>query len=237
MRLLSWIILTAATLCAQSGAKYEVATIKHNLDGPETSFTYNIAADGSYSARNMTLWNLIRFAYNLRDLQIQNAPDWFKKQGFDIQAKPAIPVSREQSLVMLQDLLQERFHLKFHREMRDQPAYLLTLADRGPKLQAAEQVQNGTLRMGDIHSAMTLAGLCQILEFELDRPLVDRTGLAGAYSINLRYASERTAPGTADPSLPALSTALREQLGLKLDSGRAPLDVFVVDGAEQPSEN
>jgi uncharacterized protein (TIGR03435 family) len=234
----SWqvIILTTATLWAQPSLKYEVTSVKHNPDGPEMSFSYNIAADGFYSARNVTLWNLIRFAYNLRDLQIQNAPDWFKKQGFDIQGKPAVPVSREQSLSMLQALLEDRFHLKFRYETRDQPAYLLTLADRG-KLQPAEEAKNGTLRMGDIRSAMTLAGLCQVLEFELDRPLVDRTGLSGAYSINLRYASERTAPGAADPSLPALSTALREQLGLRLESGRAPLDTFVIDGAEQPSEN
>jgi uncharacterized protein (TIGR03435 family) len=137
---------------------------------------------------------------------------------------------------MLQALLEERFHLRFHRETRDQPAYLLTVAESG-KLGPAEEMKNGTLRMGDINSGMTLAGLCQVLEFELDRPLLDRTGLTGWYAIHLRYASERAAPGTADPSLPALSTALREQLGLKLDSGRAPLEVFVVDGAEQPSEN
>ena len=230
------LLLIAAACAAQPAPSFEVASIKLNPDGPETSFSYGIAPSGILTSRNLTLWNLIRFAFALRDNQISGAPAWAKTQGFDIQAQPAGPVSREQSLQMLQTLLKDRFQLRFHMETRELPAYTLTVTNGGSKLPPADGEEARTLRMGDLNSpSMTLAALSEMLGFELERPVVDRTGLAGPFAIHLQWASDR-AP-VPDSTLPSLFTAVQEQLGLKLESTRAPVEIFVIDSVQQPSEN
>jgi uncharacterized protein (TIGR03435 family) len=146
-------------------------------------------------------------------------------------------------LAMLQALLSDRFRLKMHRESRSVPSYALQVAKDGPRLgPPAESTQGSSMKMGEMTvKRMTMAGLAQILEFELHRPVADQTGLAGNFSFQLKWTreTERSAPdGTeADPAKPSIFAALQEQLGLRLVQSKSPVDVFVIDNVERPTEN
>jgi uncharacterized protein (TIGR03435 family) len=234
------LFLVAVLSFAQEKPSFDVASIKPNPDG-SGSFSADIAPDGRVTFRNFNVWNLIRFAYGLRDLQMSGGPAWIKSRGFDIQAQPApsaTPVPRDQTLRMLQTLLEDRFHLKWHRESPEGPAYALTIARGGPKLPPAREGRRRTM-LGDLDApSMTLDSLSQILEFELGRPVFNRTSLSGPFAIQLQWASER-APATSppDPSPPSLFTAIQERLGLKLEPIRTPVDSFMIDNVDAPSEN
>jgi uncharacterized protein (TIGR03435 family) len=84
---------------------------------------------------------------------------------------------------------------------------------------------------------LTLTSLCHVIEFDLDRPVVNQTGLDGPFAIRLQWDSDRAPKEARDPSKPSLFTAIQEQLGLRLDSARAPLEMFIIDSVERPSEN
>jgi uncharacterized protein (TIGR03435 family) len=241
MRLLTVPILVTTLCFAQEKPAFEVASIKANPGGPDSGFSEEIAPSGRFTGRNINVWTLIRGAYSLRDLQISGGPAWIKSRGFDIQAQPvqsSQPVPREQVFRMLQTLLEDRFQLKWHRESREGPAYGLTVAVRGPKLAPVREGQGRTM-FGDLDApSMSLDSLCQILEFELDRPVLNQAGLSGSFAIRLKWASGRAPAGNPpDPSLPSLFTALQEQLGLRLESIKAPVSLFVIDSVEAPSEN
>jgi len=233
------LFLIATVGFAQQLPAFEVASVKPNVQGEAAGFSFEFTADGGITSRNFSTWNLIRSAYNLRDLQITGGPSWIKSQGFDIRAKPQTDASapREQTLLMLQTLLQDRFKLRFHRETRQVPSYALTVTPRGPKLPPAREVRGRTM-MGDLDApSLTLTSLCHVLEFDLDRPVANQTGLDGPFAIRLQWASDRAPKEAADPSRPSLFTAIQEQLGLKLEATRAPLEMFVIDSVERPSEN
>lgn len=226
---------------AQPDPAFEVASIKPNVAGQD-SFSWDVAADGRLTARNMSLWNLIRYAFNLRDLQIEGGPGWLKSQGFDIQAVPASPVSREQAVAMLRTLLRDRFQLKSHLETRNQPSYALVVSKDGHRLTPAREDGPNRMMIGQLSARkMTLKALAQILEFDLDRPVADRTGLSGEFAIDLEWTPEkqRTAANATDsgPARPSIFQALPEQLGLRLESTTAPIEVTVVDSVATPSEN
>jgi len=228
---------------AEDQAKFEVASVKTNTSGPLAGFSEDITPEGRFSARNFTVWNLIRQAYHLRDLQISGGPGWIKIQGFDIEARPVSPVSRDKVSEMLRTMLSERFRLKAHTESRNLSAYALVVSNGGSKLQPSTvpgEPQN--TRLGQlVMPKMSMAQLAQILEFDLDRPVIDRTGLDGDFSVHLEWTRERdrTAAGDfpVDQSHPSIFSALQEQLGLKLEAVKAPVDVLVVDGVELPSAN
>jgi uncharacterized protein (TIGR03435 family) len=235
------VVLVAFLCFAQEKPAFEVASVKPNPGGPETGFSVKIEPSGRVTFRNMSLWNLIRNAYALRDLEMAGGPPWIKDRRFDIQAQPApgaASIPREQVLRMLQTLLEDRFRLKWRRESREQPAYGLTVGRAGPKLLPAHEGQERR-RLGDLDvPSMSLDEVCQILEFELGRPVVNRTNLSGPFAIRLEWASERApAVGSPDASQPSVFTAVQEQLGLRLEAIRTPVDVFVIDSVEAPSEN
>jgi uncharacterized protein (TIGR03435 family) len=229
------ISLFLATAALGQQPTFEVASVKPSAPGQEI-ISWDITPDGRFTARNLTVRNLIRFAFGLGELQLTGGPGWIASQGFDIQAKPAESVSRDQALPMMQSLLADRFHLKFHRETRQQPGYALRLAKSEAKLPPPREGRSST-RFGDFDAAnQTLSSFCQILEFELERPVVNETGLNGPYAIKLQWTSERI-PADATSGKPSLFTALQEQLGLKLESARVPVEMFVIDSVDQPSEN
>lgn len=237
------VLLSSLTpINAQDQVKFEVASVKVNTSGTG-DFSEGITPEGRLTARNFTVWNLIRQAYKLRDLQISGGPGWIKTEGFDIDARPASPVSRDKVDEMLRTLLAERFQLKVHTESRSLAAYALVVSNSGSKLQSATGADGPqSTRLGQlVMPKMGMAQLAQILEFDLDRPVIDQTGLAGDFAIHLEWTREkdRTTTGDApvDQSRPSIFTALQEQLGLKLESVKAPVDVLVIDGVELPSEN
>jgi len=241
MRISRIVLVSAGIVClAQNKPAFEVASVKPNPGGEERGFSVDFAPSGRFTARNMSLWILIRTAYKTRDLEMSGGPTWIKTRGFDVQAQPAGTVSRDQALLMLQTLLEDRFQLKWHRESREGQAYALEVADRGPKLPPPGEAANRTLAMGDLDAPnITMDSLSQLLEFVLDRPVVNQTHLSGPFAVKLQWQSEhaRAANGGDNASRPSLVTAVQEQLGLKLTSTKLPIEFFVIDSAELPSEN
>lgn len=223
----------ACALCVQDRPEFEAASI-HASAVRDGSLSFTIADGGRLTVRNMTVSDLLGQAYEWRGNQIVGGPSWIRSDRFDIQAVPAAPVARAVALEMLKTLLEDRFHVNWHPDTREMPAYALRVDGGGSKLTAAHDGQ-AVMQMGNLRAPrMTLESLCQILEFEVGRPVVNQTGLTGPYAIELRYAR-----GTevADTSLPSVFTAVREQLGLRLESAKLPLKVFVIDDARRPSGN
>jgi uncharacterized protein (TIGR03435 family) len=205
---------------------------------------------------NTTLTDLIGQAYTLHPRQIVGAPDWSKSDKFDINGQPDIEgtPNTEQRRGMLEKLLADRFKLASHREQRELPVYAIVVAPNGPKLTTSGGDPNGLpslsfrgLGMLPVTNA-TVADLARTLQGAvLDRPIVDKTGLAGRWDFTLNWTPDerqfaemgvRVPPPSGDPNAPpGLFTAIQEQLGLKLDSTKAPVDVIVIDHVEKPSEN
>jgi uncharacterized protein (TIGR03435 family) len=169
---------------------------------------------------------------------------------FDVVANIPPGATREQANLMLQNLLADRFQLKVHRSTRELPIFWLVVARGGPKLTASVDDPNAPKPRGTLWSGgrkkfefnrRTMAGFADTLESDVDRPVIDMTGLEGTYDIRLEFASAPPvafAAGSPDPQAPELFTALTEQLGLRLESRRGPVDVLVVDSAlRQPTEN
>ena len=198
-----------------------------------------------------SLKNLIQVAYNVRSSHHIEAPAWTASATFDVVANIPPGATREQVNVMLQNLLADRFQLKVHRSTRELPVFALVVARNGPKLKVSVDDPNaprrgrGTLWSGGRKKfefdRQTMAGFARMLESDVDRPVIDMTGLDGTYDIRLEFASGPPIafePGSPDPQAPELFTALTEQLGLRLESRRGPVDVLVVDSAlRQPTEN
>jgi uncharacterized protein (TIGR03435 family) len=225
-------VLAVGLAFAQPRPSFEVATIK---PGAGEVFSFNLSTDGRLTARNFTIWNLIRAAFEIQESQLTGGPAWIKERGFDIQAQSAQPVARPEALRMLQSLLEDRFQLKWHREARERSVYALTVAPSGSKLTPVRQ-GIPQMKIGDIDApSLSLDVLCQILEGDAGRPVLNRTGLTGLFAVKLQWFSDRIT--TPDPTLPALATALQEQLGLKLESTKAPVETFVIDSVALPSEN
>jgi uncharacterized protein (TIGR03435 family) len=190
----------------------------------------------------MDVWDLIRLAFGLRDSQMVGGPTWLKSEGYDIQAtapSTGAVLVRAHSLQMLQTLLENRFHLRWHNEMREMAVYALRVVAGGPRISAAKEGQAARMQLGDLSApAMTMESLCQILEHETSRLVVDETQLRGPYAIQLQWARD-AAKGAAEPdtSRPSLFTAVQAQLGLRLEPARMALKVFVIDEVQRPADN
>jgi len=233
MRKLVCLAAAACALCAQDKPAFEAASIHASPPG-DGRFSFHLTDGGRLTVESMTVWNLLREAYGWRDNQIVGGPAWIKSEAFNIEAAPGAPVGRDRALQMLRTLIEDRFHVRWHPDTREMSAYALKVDAGGSKLGTAHEGQ-ARMRMGDLSApSLTLESLCQILEFDVGRPVVDQTGLTGPYAIELRYARDTA---LTDTSLPSVFTAVREQLGLRLESEKLPVKVFVIDDAQRPSDN
>ena len=192
--------------------------------------------------RDGRLGHIVRIAFNLGSMQlIKGGPDWATggEDRYNIEAKAEDPkATEEQLLQMLQALLVERFQLKFHREIKDTQGYALIVAKNDPKLKraAGDAVDVAFSPMGkpvpgqsNTMTARTfsMTRLADLLTM-FGPPVMDRTGLTASYDFKLTW---------NDTDGPTLSTALQEQLGLKLDSQKVPVSYVVIDSAQKPSAN
>jgi uncharacterized protein (TIGR03435 family) len=216
------------------------------------------------SITNMTVKNLVTIAYGIRDFQLSGGPAWIDSEGYDIEARSGGAVTPQQSTgPMLQALLQERFKLVVRTDTRELPVYVLTIARRGALQRSADQSctpfdpgtrplpgapsRNPLELCGSIGLGLTNLNLRQAtipalaiaLSHLLGRTVVDRTDLAGEFDGRLTFAPLGFVPNGAvvDPTLPDIFTAVQEQLGLRLESARGPVDVLVIDHVERPPEN
>jgi uncharacterized protein (TIGR03435 family) len=199
-----------------------------------------------FTIRNESLANLMSFAYSIHPRQIVDAPDWLFHDRFDIEGRADAegePSLRQQQ-EMLQKLLADRFQLQFTRERRELPVYAIQIAKAGPRLTPAAHPEAEPDQQGNGHGTETtltftstsMSDFVMAMGFFVDRPVVDQTGLAGRYDFSIRYTYDE-AHATDPNAPPGLFTAIQEQLGLKLQPLKAPVDVFVLTHLDHPSQN
>ncbi|MFZ0339561.1 MAG: TIGR03435 family protein [Terracidiphilus sp.] len=199
------------------------------------------------SVENMSMTSLICFAYSIQKSQIVDAPRWFDEQLWDIQGVPDAEGAPNwhQYRRMLQKLLSSRFSLQMHPDKRVLLVYTLTIAKGGPKLEKSksdpdalsDQSGHGVGSqqfMKFTNDSMT--DFAQLLQLMGDRPVIDQTNLSGRYDFTLLWTPDEMRAAESDAA-PGLFTAVREQLGLKLEAARIPADVFVIDAATRPTQN
>jgi uncharacterized protein (TIGR03435 family) len=240
-----------------SRPKFEVASIKPNNSHSDSSNTG--MGPGFLAARNLTLRMLMKMAYHVQDYQIIGGPSWISYEAFDVEAKAAagaIPALVQQAAasgedptaLMLQSLLEDRFQLKLRHETRDLPVYTLNIAKNGSLLKPTreQKAPNGMkILFADITgTSVPLSQFMTALAAQLDRPVLDKTRLEGYFDFHLKWSPQATSPDTRpelspplDATGPSLFTALEEQLGLKLESSKGPVEVLVIDSVQKPSEN
>jgi uncharacterized protein (TIGR03435 family) len=231
-------VLLAMSVCciAQIPKEFEVASVKPQAPG-DTRGSIG-PSPGAFIANGVPLKLLIEIAYRVKDFQISGGPDWIGIDHYDVSAKaPAgfIPTG-QQMQPMLQALLADRFRLKLHRETRELPAFALVVGRSGPKLTASASADS---RISIGHGIFTgqkidMTGLADALAMESDRTIVDQTGLAGQFDVTLNWTPDAA---DSDPAAISLFTAIQEQLGLKLEATKAPVEVLVIDGVQKASEN
>jgi uncharacterized protein (TIGR03435 family) len=226
-----------------AGPIFEAASIKPNtsLSGHASSHVTN----GEVIMRNVSLESCIQFAYRIAEGRLFG-PNWLSTTRFDIIAKPPSGSPRDQYREMMQALLADRFKLFIHHESRMLPAFALVVGKTGAKMQKGEpggphvDVENTKLT----GTGMTMANLAETLSRHVDRPVVDKTGLDGFFDLHLEWSpeektsDEKSASGAPPPPGPSIFTAVQEQLGLRLQAEKLPIDVIVVDHVERlPTEN
>ncbi len=237
------LLLAPNAVRSQAPAKleFEVASIKPSAT--VGSFTIDFPPGGRFSARNLTVAILLRTAYLVQDYQILGGPNWMNSAGFDIEARASAGTGeppRDQVLKMIQALLAERFHLGLHGETRQLPVYNLVVGKTGSKLKPAESnaAPARTLKMGELSTQkMSMATLANLLAFDLKRPVKDETGLHGEFAFTLEWTLGLGESDTGQLSRPSLFTAVQEQLGLKLEAAKGPVEILVIDHLEKPSED
>ncbi len=236
----------------QGPRAFEVATVKLNKSAQDWPGIHSDPA--RLAATNMTLKALLATAYLVREDQISGGPGWIDSDRYDIVGKSERATNGDEQRQMLRTLLTERFKLRLRQTSKEIEGFDLVVAKNGPKLKPGKEGAPSRRRFGKGRLGLengTMENLARVLAGALGRPVVDRTGLTGSYDVNLVYTPEGYLPKPAeaedartgreppppDPNGPSLFIALQEQLGLKLESHKAPAEFVVVEHAERPSGN
>jgi uncharacterized protein (TIGR03435 family) len=246
---------TAATATPTASPEFEVATIKP-VKEPNPNRMNDHEEGRRFTTHYASLRDLIQMAHSLDRQQVAGGPTWVASDEFDVDAVgDGIGKQDGNQMVwqeMLQKLLADRFKLTFHYEQREMASYELVVAKGGPKLKVADpngQPNKGCNHLGDCFFVkVSLAEFARFMGFVvMDKPVVDKTGLAGEYDITLKWTPDwsqfasmgvHVPPPEDNPNAPpGLFTAIEEQLGLRLVAQKIPAEVFVIDQAERPTEN
>jgi|SRR5215471_10935028 len=249
-------ILSSLTLAGQN-LRFDVASIKPHVrvaGAPVVPQTLR-AEPTKLSYANASLMAVIQAAYGIPgegrpDYHLTGGPDWLTTVRFDIEAATDHAVSKDQMMLMLQSLLAERFKLKAHRETRDLRVYALTAAKNGPKFARAKDGERETLlqrRKDDpagpsqelVVQKNSIARFTEYLSRQFDQPVIDKTGLEGDFSFTLHWVPDVNPPvSRLDVFGPAGIQAIQDQLGLKMEAIRSPIEVLVLDHIDRtPTEN
>jgi uncharacterized protein (TIGR03435 family) len=252
------LVVSSCIAFGQSAAPrpaFEVASIKLNKSGNPRVMVAPIRG-GRYTVTNIPLQYLVTAAYGIKNnSQFSGAPAWLLSERYDIEAKAEGDPSFDGMLPMLQTLFEDRLKLRFHRETKELPVYALVVSKPG-KLHESEaecgpppdSLPAAPCRFMILPGHLggpkeAIVQLADALSRLTDRVVLDKTNLTGTYDINLDYTPEQdqgpppleSAP--LDPNGPSLFTALQEQLGLKLESTKGPVEILVIDHVERPSVN
>ena len=218
--------------------EFEVTSVKPH-SSPEGSPHVSIARDpGRLTYTNIAVRGLIREAYGLKVYPISRGPDALLTDRYDVIATVSPDASKEQRMLMLQALLAERFKLVVHRESKELPIYKLVAGKDGPEFRAVEDDgsapetgSGGGHQIKAHHISMKL--LAATLQGWIGDTVVDATGLTGLYDLNLDFKVDESTSSEG----PTVFEAVRRQLGLKLEAGKGPVEVVVIDHVEKPSVN
>jgi len=235
--------------------EFEVATIKPVTSDAKASRYITMQGIHRFVEKDYTLKLLIAAAYDLNPRTISGGPTWVESDHYDILAVTPGEVrpTHNEQMSMLRSLLADRFQLTFHREQKKFSIYELQVTKNGPKLKQSTAPADDppalistvypqrivlparNASMGDFVSLLQRA--------VLDRPVVDKTGLTGKYDFDLTWAPDETQFGGEIPAASAEApsapffTAIQEQLGLRLEATKGPVEALVIDKVERPSEN
>jgi uncharacterized protein (TIGR03435 family) len=231
------ILQRAAAAKAGGALVFEVASVKRSAAGSGSGSNMRLDP-GRLTCVGVTLQALLALAYNVKNYQI-SGPGWLDTERYEIAAKfpAATPVDRVGQI--LQALLVERFHLAVRRESRDMPVYVLVADKDGFKLKETEIGPSGTSSSPGKMTAtkISMPRFAEFLSSQVDRPVLDLTGIRGIFDITLEWARDANAAADTGPS-PDIYTAIRQQLGLKLEMRRTPVEMLIVEHADKtPVEN
>jgi uncharacterized protein (TIGR03435 family) len=238
--------------------QFEVATIKPS-DPNRPGWGIGVNPSGMINTLNTTLADLIKFCYDLHPKQVVNAPSWFDTEKFDVSAKPDTPgmPSLPQMRAMMQQLIVDRFGLKFHNDKRELQAYAVAVAKGGEKIKKEANITlplpgfGGVPQRGFNVRNATIAEFASVMQAQfMDLPVVDETNLGNTrYTFVLKFTPDPfmrpfggAAPAVQPPATdvdapPDLYSAMEQQLGLRMQKTRTNVPVMVIDKVEKPSEN
>jgi len=243
-------------MAANANPAFEVATIKPSDPArPQQIITLRGA---EVITTNVTVHDLINLAYWLHPKQLTGGPAWTESDKFDMAGKPDVPgqPNVDQMKQMIQKLLADRFQLKFHFEKRELSVYAVKIAKTEAKITRSQDDPKGLpgFYFGRTPSGTTLtfrnspmSQVTAVLQNFLDKPVVDQSGLSEKYDFTLTFTLDPAQAARLGGALPAAAdnpdaapdvfAAFQQQLGLKLESTKAPTEVMVIDKVEKPSEN
>jgi uncharacterized protein (TIGR03435 family) len=237
---------------------FEVATVKPASAEPHSGRYIKLEGNNRFIEKDYTLKLLIAAAYDLNPRTISGGPGWVDSDHYDIVAVTPgeIRPDHDEQMSMLRSLLTDRFKLTFHREEKVFSLYELEIAKNGPKLKPTTAQPNDPVAAGPAvvyldplkvvlpaRNANMTSFVSLLQRAILDRPVVDKTGLTGRYDFDLEWAPDETQFGgglptsTTAPTSPPLFEALQQQLGLRLEATRGPVQALVVDTAAKPEAN
>jgi len=223
--------------------------------GPEEQGKRFHTEGDRFAGINITLMDLISYAYGLHPKQIAGGAGWAESERFDIDAVLDDPTATAwpQQRIRFQKLLAERFALQYQWKKRTMSAYALTVAQAGPKLtksRAAPAVPPSFQGRGlgkFIVSNATMPDFARFMQtWVLDRPVIDRTGLQDRWDFALNWTPDQSQfawmrgyepPSDEESNDPPLFAAIQEQIGLKLSAEKGPVDILVIEHVEKPSPN
>jgi uncharacterized protein (TIGR03435 family) len=225
--------------------EFEAVSVKLNKSGSNNSGSHSDG--GLYRGDNLTLKTLIMDAYRMKNYQVEG-PDWLATERYDVKARfpRDLPKDRDAYAAafgaMMQKALLERFKLSVHRDQKSFSVYGLTVAKAGIKFKEVPDTGSHSSG-GDRHyqgTSVSMVRLADFLSYQMDLPVIDMTGLTGTYNLTLDWVPEskdKSNDGTI-PAGPALPEALQDQLGLKLENRKTPIEILIVDHAERvPTED
>lgn len=231
---------------------FDVASIRPTKPGTVAGMIKAIPGGHGYTAQNVPVKLMISLMYKVPMRQIEGGPDWLNTERFDIEARADGTYSLDDLHTMFQNLLADRFNLKFHKENREGNVYALTVDPAGLKMKSNDSAENFNIPLIP-RDQTTFVGtrvpmpylswwLGQQVQRD-ERPVIDKTGLSGYWDFTLSFlpplppdiSRDDLPPEVRDK--PSIFDAVRDQLGLKLEAQRGPVEHFVVDHVERPSEN
>jgi uncharacterized protein (TIGR03435 family) len=230
----------ALLLCAVAVAQtFEVATVKLNTSGPTAPNGFT-NTPGRFRVLNSPLEQMIHAAFHIPEGALAGLSGWMRIDRYDVEAKTPAKSTFDDDLTMLRALLTDRFRLRFHNETRQSTTLVLVIAKNGPKFHQSKDDAAGNKEHIDIRPTeisgvnIPFGHFVSVLAAQLKRTVSNDTGLSGDFDLSLKYVRDDAPEGANGLTVYA---ALEDQLGLKLESRKGPVEVMVIDSAEKPREN